>query len=408
MRVCEAGKCTGCNSCINICPKGCISYVNKASGMKEAVIDVERCIHCDLCKSACPVNTETNGNTVKRCYAAWSLDEAVRRNGASGGVATELYRMTTKEDGYYAGVSLAKDFKAVFRLENSDTGYTEFQNSKYVYSDTSNIFNEIGKKLKEGHMVTFIGLPCQVAGLKQYCSVAKVSQDKLYTADLVCHGVTPEIYLQQHVNYLEKKHGKNATALYFRDPNAYTYTYTFTLKNNTETFYAKKVHRSDAYQIGYHYGIAYRDNCYQCEFAKPERQGDITLADFSGVGSCEQCGYDNKNVSCVLVNTEKGQTWMNRIHEMGLIYLEERPIEEEFSTEKRLHSPTPIPNERELFLTEYQKHGDFDKAIKKATKKIIWRNEIRYFFHVEDVKRIVARLLPKKVKKKLKGLLVKK
>lgn len=38
MRVCEAGKCTGCNSCINICPRGCTSYVTKTTSMKETVI----------------------------------------------------------------------------------------------------------------------------------------------------------------------------------------------------------------------------------------------------------------------------------------------------------------------------------------------------------------------------------
>ena len=39
MNVCGTEKCSACGACINICPKGCISYLKKETGTKVAVIN---------------------------------------------------------------------------------------------------------------------------------------------------------------------------------------------------------------------------------------------------------------------------------------------------------------------------------------------------------------------------------
>ena len=43
----------------------------------------------------------------------------------------------------------------------------EFRGSKYVKSNQIGIFKEIKNALEQGKIVLFIGLPCQVAGLKK-------------------------------------------------------------------------------------------------------------------------------------------------------------------------------------------------------------------------------------------------
>ena len=50
MNVCDTEKCSACGACINICPKGCISYLKKVTGTKVAVINKNSCINCHLCK----------------------------------------------------------------------------------------------------------------------------------------------------------------------------------------------------------------------------------------------------------------------------------------------------------------------------------------------------------------------
>ena len=39
---------------------------------------------------------DIKGNVSKNCYSAWSKDKKIRKNSASGGIATELYRFAIK------------------------------------------------------------------------------------------------------------------------------------------------------------------------------------------------------------------------------------------------------------------------------------------------------------------------
>ena len=202
-----------------------------------------------------------------------------------------------------------------------------------------------------------------------------------------------------------KKRKKNATEVFFRDPSFNTYTYTFTLKNNGIPFYKKKVYRNDIYQIGYHKGIAYRENCYHCRFSNKQRQGDLTLSDFAGVGKYKKCDYDNKNVSCVLVNTKKGYNFYQSLLLENRIYSEIRPIEEEYDFESRLHTPTPIPKERNKFKKMYEKSSNFDYSMLYAAKGIVIKNELKYYLNINGINSFLSRLLPNSIKERIKVIL---
>lgn len=403
MYVCRQGMCTACGACLIICPSKCIEYKFDRLETKSAYIQKENCINCKLCKKVCPIENKSIGVLSEECYAAWSMDKEIRNTSASGGIATEFYHYASEHGIWFAGVRMDKNFNAVYCLENTD--WKLFSNSKYVYSDMRNIYYLIKEKLYSGNEVIFVGLPCQVAGLKNYLALCGCLTEYLLTVDFVCHGVTSPEYLKEHIKYIEEKYRKKATEVLFRDPDTYTYTYTFTLKNKATAFYRKKVSRNDVYQIAYHKGIGYRENCYKCQFADKHRAGDITLADFGGVGSVSECNYDNKNVSCILVNTEKGENWLNLLNNTGKIYIEKRPIEEEYQTEGRLHNPTPIPKERSKFIELYSQTQSFEKAMKDAAKKIILKNEMSYLLHIELLKQFGARILPKTMKRIIKRLL---
>ena len=394
MQICDKEKCTACNACANICPKGCIRFSEDDYAVKYADIDEEICIHCGLCKKVCPQLNDADLNTPQKCYAAWSNDANTRKNAASGGVASELSKHWAKKGGYFTGVVLNDSFQAEFILTNQTSVLSDTTNSKYVYSDTKNIYSQVAQKLKDNFDVLFIGLPCQVEGLKKYLGIRNIDTALLTTVDLVCHGVTPEKYLQQHVDYLKHKYRREIKRFFFRDPKFNTHSYMMSAYDNSGLVYARKVDRNDTYQLGYHKGIAFRENCYSCQYAKTERTGDITLADFAHVGSVSACEYDNQSVSCVLINTEKGKEALFKLIESNAIYAEERPLEEEINYEGQLHSATKKPEGREKFLKRYKQTINFDKSVYAAACKDIIKNEIGYYLHIRDLKKIIKSLLP--------------
>lgn len=405
MGVCDADKCSACGVCINICPKGCISYLKKETGTKVAVINKNSCVNCHLCKKVCPQLDTVEGLESFVCYAAWSFDDTIRTNSASGGIATELYRFFSDKGYKLAGVSMTPMHTAEFSLSDSFESMPAYRNSKYVYSDAGNIYYEVGKNLVNQRGVLFIGLPCQVAALKKYLFVKKISLELLFTVDIVCHGTTPEQFLGEHIEHIEKKKKKKAIHVEFRDPEEKTSSFTFSLKDAEHTFYKRRVKANDVYQIGYHAGITYRDNCYSCQFATRKRQGDITLADFSYVGSYEFCSYSNEKVSCVLINSKKGESLFSELCSTDRIFYEKRPIEEEVTTEKQLNYPTRVPREREKFLKEIKSNNGFEKAMKYAARKIMIVNTVKNITHIEKIKQIMSEKLPPNVKNGIKKVL---
>lgn len=78
--LCTKEKCTGCLSCLNICPKNAINLINDSQGFWQPEIDETKCIHCGLCHKSCPVffkpATEVFSSKV---YACWHKDEVKRK-----------------------------------------------------------------------------------------------------------------------------------------------------------------------------------------------------------------------------------------------------------------------------------------------------------------------------------------
>ena len=400
IELCRVSECTACKACVNVCPKNAIHMAKDEYQQLYPVIDSEKCVQCGLCMKTCPEINPVALNRPKKVYAAWSNDTEERATSASGGIAAELYKSFAAENGLFTGVQFDKEFYAYQSLYCDLSDLAKLKNSKYVYSDMRDTYREISIALKDNQKVLFIGTPCQCAGLKRF--IPETRQKNLFIVDLICHGMSPSTYLQEHIADIEDKRNDKASVLSFRDPEEYTYTYTFTLKDKDgKQFYSKKVYRNDVYQIGYHQRLIYNEHCYKCKYAQIERCSDLTIGDFSGLGREKAVTYDKHNVSCILVNTDKGKHLIEKLVAENRIYTDARPIQEASKYEQQLQSPSVPHIKRNLFLALYKEQG-FERAAKKVLQKEIVKNELKHFFYVEKVKQILALLLPRPVKQFIK------
>lgn len=54
IEIIDKHSCCGCSSCVQKCPKKCISMYEDDEGFLYPVVDKEKCIDCGLCEIVCP------------------------------------------------------------------------------------------------------------------------------------------------------------------------------------------------------------------------------------------------------------------------------------------------------------------------------------------------------------------
>lgn len=100
--------------------------------------------------------------------------------------------------------------------------------------------------------------------------------------------------------------------------------------------------------------IMFRKSCGNCHFANTKRPSDITIADFWGWEKTDPSfNSDNKGVSLVLLNSEKGRKLFEAVHDrMNTI-----PANLEDCLQPNMMHPSEIHPKREQFETDYSKKG---------------------------------------------------
>ena len=362
MKLCDSDKCYGCFSCINVCPKQCVSMHLGTNGHIVPKIDIEKCVDSGLCARSCPVlKSNYVLNLPLHTYAAWNPDKAEQEKSSSGGMSAILAKAIMGEGGVVYGAAFDENWNVNHvRCES----YEEISNickSKYVQSWINDTYRLAETDLKQHRKVMFAGTPCQIAGLKAFL---QKDYEELLTVDLICHGTPSRAIYREEVE--EKAQIKELQNITFRGNYGYGYGYGFGFYYNSglESFSI----RQSYYMRGFMDGLFYRESCYQCPFAGKERIGDITIGDFWGIGKkIPFSNPDQNRVSMLLVNTEKGQEWFGKISHR--IYSEERMFEEAVSGNPQLQHPSEKPQNYEQFKNLYPRIG-LKKAAERAYPKM--------------------------------------
>ena len=193
-------KCTGCMACLQTCPVKCISAREDNIGDLYPYIDRDTCIECGSCAKVCPeisTNRKSSLKKADRAYAVWSLNTNSRSASASGGAASEFYESALNQEYWICGVKYEEQYHVRHSLTKDQKDISAYRQSKYVYSETVDIYRKIKELLQKDEKVLFISLPCKVAGL--YSFLGDRLAENLLTVDIVCHGTPPYAQLKEHI-----------------------------------------------------------------------------------------------------------------------------------------------------------------------------------------------------------------
>lgn len=307
----EKKNCCGCSACYNVCPKSAIIMEYDDYGFEYPHVDKSRCINCKLCEKVCPIINFRSEKNNPMAYACKNKDEEIRKESSSGGIFTLLGEEIIKNGGVVIGASLDENLNLKHTVASKVSELDEIRKSKYLQSKINNTYKIAKEYLENDDYVLFTGTPCQIAGLKSYL---KKDYKRLYTQDIICHGVPSKKLFSEYIKENEKSLNEKIKKINFRNKDSGWKNYSVDLKSNNHEI-KQKSNKNDYIKL-FLMNIALRDSCYDCKFKNYNNLSDITLGDLWGIENlCPELD-DNKGTSLVMLNTNKGKELFERIKDM--------------------------------------------------------------------------------------------
>ncbi|SMG30171.1 Coenzyme F420 hydrogenase/dehydrogenase, beta subunit C-terminal domain [Fibrobacter sp. UWB13] len=360
VKLCPENDCTGCGACAAACSQNAISMTFDAEGFPRPQINYDKCVGCNACRRICPVINPLAKESDGEVYAAWALDPKIRRHSSSGGLFTVLARRILRDGGCVVGASLNEETGFVSHvIVKSEDDLRKLQGSKYVQSciDALVLKTVLGE-LKKGRKVLFSGTPCQVAGVT---NLAKRHAENLFTIDIVCHGVpSPTFFARVHKDI--KDSTKGFISYNFRELDSWSTNANVDYEKNGQVENRPIQGLHSFYLDAFLKGLMHRPNCFHCKYSTTNRVGDITLADFWGIGNV---AWEDVKDGCsmVSVNTPKGEVLFGSIK--SDIFFDKRDITETINGgNEQLVRSSSRPTGRDTFYKDAARTG-YKQIIKK-------------------------------------------
>lgn len=301
--------CTGCGSCVSICPVNALFLKPDNLGYYRFAIDYAKCISCGKCVSVCPaIKLPENWNTSHpQLFEFIAADEKVLYNSSSGGAFPIFARETFKRAGVVVGAAWRDDFSVEHIIIDNEKELYKLQKSKYLQSYLGDIFRKVKEKLEGDIFVLFSCCPCQAAGLKAYL---QKEYDNLIIVDLLCGNSPSTMFFQKYIatnfneslkeyEFRHKGQGWNADCIFVT---------TVTGVNEV-----RRGGKQDNYQRVYHNHVMCAPHCEKCNYQTVPRFGDLTIGDFWGIDGKDKTIDTSKGVSAILCNNEKGRKFLDSI-----------------------------------------------------------------------------------------------
>jgi len=329
--------CSGCGACTVICKKNCI-HMKSGSSYNYPYIDNKSCNNCGLCLKVCPGNrilgrlisknlASLNMQDTLNSYVAYSNDEKIRYNAASGGVISSLLVFLLKQK-YIDGAICVKQDESNPLANKSFVATSEFevlQASGSRYSPVSNceILKDI---LSDNKQYAFIGKPCEIDAVNEMQKYLPELREKIKIKISLMCACTPSrkgtLKLLKNLNLEPSK----ITKLSYRGNGWPGFFRVETKENSQQTI---------PYLQAWNNCLS-KYSCLRCIVCdNPFGKGaDITVGDAWD----QKLIKNNIGLSAVLVKSETGRSYMNMAVANNVLSVEEINSENIFSFQKSLIS----------------------------------------------------------------------
>lgn len=356
IKINDPQKCTGCATCAGCCPQGAISFREDERGFRYPFIEEKKCIQCGECSIICKKIEEfakqLSGRKPLSAYAMKHIDEDIHKQSQSGGVFYQLGKMFIRNGGIVFGAAFSDDFSVSHICIEKEEDLHLLQGSKYVQSNMGMIVSQVVSFIRQGKPVLFSGTPCQCAGVRCACDGM---EDKLLLVDLLCHGVpTPKLW-KDYIGYMARKHHGKVEDVCFRVSDGSQ------KKGHEERFtIGGRSYRTVAYGQMFYSHAFFRDSCDYCEYRIIGRAGDITLGDWIHGKKTGHPFWDNRGVSQVFANSDKGMEWIDLIKDS----FENIELSLEECIQPSIENKYDVNEKKTFIFEEYINHG-IDEIVRK-------------------------------------------
>ena len=310
IKISDKHKCCGCGGCMQVCPHNCIQMVEDEDGFLYPEVDAEKCIECGLCEKVCPCQNDLDIQpSLKKTYALKDHDES-RVKSSSGGAFASIARYVLSRGGVVYGAALGPRKEVLHVAIESEAELDRLRGSKYAQSNLGSTYSDIKKHLVAGRLVLFSGVSCQVKGLNTFL---RKDYDNLLTVEILCHGVSSPGVYKKYLDEIcdkykiEKEEMEN---IFFRNPRIWK---EFILSIQLKDGRVLKGPLDNAFMKGFSSNLIVRPSCFDCQAKCLKAGSDVLLGDFWGLEHLDEMFTDNKGISLVIANTEKGFNLVNNL-----------------------------------------------------------------------------------------------
>ncbi len=344
--------CTGCMACRAVCKFDAITEKRDELGFIHPEIIADKCVSCGECERVCAALGPIKRDESQKYYSAINKDKNVLNNSASGGMFYELASAVIGIEGSVYGAAYSQGFKILHERAEADEQVKRLMGVKYAQSDISGVYDAIYDDLVGGKAVLFVGTPCQCSAVRNYLKMRRADTSHLCVCDLLCHGVfSPQIW-EEYIQLLQSRFKENITYISFRDKKKGWRNKHFKILTPSQDISKYCNTKASALRI-YEQNLSFREACYHCKYMNFDRVGDITIGDFWGIERIMPEIDKNTGISAVIVNTEIGQAFMDRVKERLLV----NEFEADQITQQVLRDYTPRNARREDFIKDYALGG---------------------------------------------------